>query len=277
VSFKGARNATADAEKRSKEDAKKRAEELAAKAKEPGTDFAALAKESTDEAAGKTSGGDLGFFTKDAMVKEFSDAAFAMQPGQISGVVESPFGFHVIKVEDKKAAVSTTLEQAQKKIAEQLLQKEQRPALAKAEADKVLAALKAGGNAEPEMAAAKVTWQATGELAASSRYLPGVGSSKEVSDAMAAVSKPGELYPQTVDVRGNLFIFRLKTRKDADMSKFDAEKRKEMTASASFSEGYTLFSAYEKEIREQMEKTAKIWMNPEYLALDDKQTSEKGS
>src|SRR6185437_6486926 len=97
---------------RTKDAAKKRAEEILAKVKAPGADFAALAKQYTDEPQGKTSGGDLGFFTRETMDKHFSDAAFALAPGAVSGVVETPFGFHIIKVEQKKPAISTKLADA---------------------------------------------------------------------------------------------------------------------------------------------------------------------
>jgi peptidyl-prolyl cis-trans isomerase D len=98
---------------------RKRAEELVAKAK-GGADFAKLANENTEEDAGKTRGGDLDFFEKNAMVKEFSDAAFAMKPGQVSDVVKTQFGLHVIKVTDRRDASKRTLEEARPMIEQQL-------------------------------------------------------------------------------------------------------------------------------------------------------------
>jgi parvulin-like peptidyl-prolyl isomerase len=86
-----------------KEAARKKAEDLLKQVK-AGKDFITLAKENTDEPQGKTNGGDLGYFSKGKMVPQFEDAAFALQPGQISDIVESPFGFHIIKVEDRKPA-----------------------------------------------------------------------------------------------------------------------------------------------------------------------------
>jgi len=86
-----------------KEAARKKAEDLLKQVK-AGKDFITLAKENTDEPQGKTNGGDLGYFSKGKMVPQFEDAAFALQPGQISDVVESPFGFHIIKIEDRRPA-----------------------------------------------------------------------------------------------------------------------------------------------------------------------------
>ena len=76
-----------------------------------GEDFAALAKELSDDASA-AQGGDLGFFEKGRMVPAFADAAFALQPGGISPVVETQFGYHVIKVEERRPAGPVPLDEA---------------------------------------------------------------------------------------------------------------------------------------------------------------------
>jgi peptidyl-prolyl cis-trans isomerase C len=67
-----------------------------------GADFAQLAAQYTEEPGGAESGGDLGYFGPNQMVQPFAEAAFRLQPGQVSDPVETPFGLHVIKVEDKR-------------------------------------------------------------------------------------------------------------------------------------------------------------------------------
>jgi hypothetical protein len=69
-----------------------------------GEDFAKLADEFTTDPSGKGRGGDLGWFGRGVMVRPFEDAAFALRPGELGGVVETAFGFHVIRVDERRAA-----------------------------------------------------------------------------------------------------------------------------------------------------------------------------
>lgn len=96
IAYKGAKDAPKTIT-RSKADAKKRAEEVVAKAKAPGADFTALVNEYSDDPGSKSRSGSVGKFTREKMTKPFSDAAFALKVDEVSNVVETDFGFHVIK------------------------------------------------------------------------------------------------------------------------------------------------------------------------------------
>ena len=95
VMYQGSKSA-ARSIKRSREEARARATE-ALDAIKRGQDFDKVVSAYTDEPGGAARRGALGKFTRDRMVKAFSDAAFALQVGEISPVIESPFGFHVIR------------------------------------------------------------------------------------------------------------------------------------------------------------------------------------
>ena len=98
---------------------KKQAEELLAKVK-AGADFADLAKKNSQDETSAVKGGDLDFFGKGRMVPEFDKVAFTLAPGQISDLVKTQYGFHIIKVTEKKPATTKTLEEVRPQIEDQL-------------------------------------------------------------------------------------------------------------------------------------------------------------
>jgi peptidyl-prolyl cis-trans isomerase SurA len=81
---------------RSQDEARRLADEVLKKARHPGADFAELANQYTEDPSGKGRGGRLGTFGRGRMVPTFDQATFALAPGEVSDVVETPFGYHII-------------------------------------------------------------------------------------------------------------------------------------------------------------------------------------
>ncbi|MQA29062.1 MAG: hypothetical protein GEU82_04375 [Luteitalea sp.] len=98
---------------------KARAEEVLGQARS-GADFAELAKKYSEDESNAANGGDLDYFGRGRMVPEFDLAAFAMEPGQISDLVKTQYGYHVIKLTDKKAGTSRPLDEVRQQITDQI-------------------------------------------------------------------------------------------------------------------------------------------------------------
>jgi peptidyl-prolyl cis-trans isomerase C len=98
-----------------------------------GADFATLAKANSTDPGGKT-GGDLGFFKKDDMVPEFAAAAFALKPGEITQTpVHTQFGWHVIKLVERRTAPPPTFDQAKDDLRQKMIQEYVQQAVAQAQ------------------------------------------------------------------------------------------------------------------------------------------------
>lgn len=118
-----ARHILIKVDNKAKEDEKVKAKERAEgilKRIKSGEDFAKLATEFSDDPGSKNKGGDLGFFPKGRMVPNFEKAAFALRVGEVSDIVETPFGFHIIKVEEKKESILQPYEKVKDKVKEKV-------------------------------------------------------------------------------------------------------------------------------------------------------------
>ncbi|HEY9103024.1 MAG TPA: peptidylprolyl isomerase [Chitinimonas sp.] len=93
----------ANADKAAKDAAKQKAEKLLSELKQNGNRFAELAKANSDDPGSAAQGGDLGFFGRGAMVKPFEDTAFKLKKGELSGLVETQYGYHILQLTDVRA------------------------------------------------------------------------------------------------------------------------------------------------------------------------------
>ncbi len=216
---------------------------LAAKKRvDGGEDFAKVATEVSEDEGSKQSGGDLGFFGKGRMVPPFEEAAFALEPGGLSDVVESRHGYHLIKVEEVKAPEITELASVRLDIAKQLMKEDAQNAKARALAQQVLTGMKAGKQvselgieglqlpedlattdpAKRDPFAPRV--ELTGWFAQNARYVPRVGVSPELATAAFALTDEQPTADQVFEVSNRFFVVRLKDRERPDPAKFEAEK-----------------------------------------------------
>jgi peptidyl-prolyl cis-trans isomerase C len=131
-----------DADAAAKTQARTKAAEILKEVK-AGKDFAALAKQHSQDPGSAQNGGDLGFFQQGQMVGPFNDVAFKLQPGAVSDLVETEFGFHIIKVAEKQASRTVPLEEVRPQL-EQYLERQNR----EQQTDAFVNGLKAKGKIE---------------------------------------------------------------------------------------------------------------------------------
>jgi peptidyl-prolyl cis-trans isomerase D len=200
---------------------KKQAEEVLAKAKS-GADFAKLATEYSQDDASKVKGGDLDFFPKGQMVPEFDKAVFSMKVGEISDLVKSQFGYHIIKLVDKKPAAKKTLDEVRAQIEDQL-KWERAQAEAQRVADDVAGKLKKPADFDGY---AKGRGLTVGESAMFSRDEPiaGLGMAPAVAER-AFDLKEGEVSEPIRTQQGFAFIT-VTGKQDSYIPKLDEVKAK---------------------------------------------------
>ncbi|MDP2340585.1 MAG: SurA N-terminal domain-containing protein [Deltaproteobacteria bacterium] len=248
--------------------------------KEAADTFAKVAEEVSEDSSAKQ-GGSLGLFGEGAMVKPFEDAAFALKKGDISDVVESKFGYHVIKVEEVQDATKKELAEVENDIAKQLAKENLQKTEARKVADEALAELKAGktmlqltnaiiqkppveGTPPPkpeDVDPYSPRVDNTGFFAKNARVVPRIGVSPEVVDlAFNKLSLEKPLHEEILDVNGRLFIVRLKGREQPDAAKFAAE-RDALEQTALQGRKAQVVEEFTKGLREK----AKIEKNPKLL------------
>jgi peptidyl-prolyl cis-trans isomerase D len=187
---------------RDEKEVKSRAEEVLKEAKS-GADFAALAKKYSQDEATAKNGGDLDFFGRGRMVPEFDTAVFAMQPGQISDLIKTQYGFHIIKLIDKKAGTTQPLSEVRTGLQEQLAM-ERAQTEAAAQAARLAGLIKKPADLESVAASNGLQVQESGMFAQTEPIL-GLGASPAVS-ARAFELTDGQVSEQLQTGRGFVFM-----------------------------------------------------------------------
>jgi peptidyl-prolyl cis-trans isomerase D len=166
-----------------------------------GGDFAKLAAANSDDPGSKAQGGELGFIVKGQTVPEFEKAAFSLQPGQTSGLVKTTYGYHIIQVEKHEPAHLASFEDVKGQLLSEAVQRVQTAEMQNL-ADKAVAELHKDP-AHPEKAAEALgTTVIHADNIQTGDPIPGIGTSKEFSDAIAPLRK-GEMTAGPIVLPGN--------------------------------------------------------------------------
>jgi peptidyl-prolyl cis-trans isomerase D len=191
--------------------ARKKAEDLLAQVK-AGGDFAALATKHSEDPGSAVKGGDLGLFPRGRMAPAFEAAAFGLEPGGLSDVVETPFGFHFIKVEERRPGGVKPLEAVREEIVA-TLKKERSYELARQQADADRRKM-VRGTAFAE-AVGDRTVEETPPFAAGGD-VPGLGPAKEFSESALAL-REGEV-SDLIETEGAIYLLTPFARVEAHLS-----------------------------------------------------------
>ena len=191
-----------------------------------GADFAELASKYSEDTSA-TRGGDLGFFDEKRMVKPFSDAAFAMEIGDTSEVVETRYGLHIIKVEAIEEASVQPLDEVESEIASELYAEDRAPQAAQEFARSLVGVF--DGTLDDEAAAAlldshNLDIQETGEFDGSARTVPKLGRAPEVVNAAFALTEVGSVSSEPIELTTGWVVFRIKAATEPDDATFAEEK-----------------------------------------------------
>ena len=224
--------------------------------------FADVAKAVSDDTETKDKGGDLGLVERLSLPGAFADLLFALQPGEVTQPVETPLGWYIGTVEEKKAPEQRPLDQVRTEIAAQLFMKEKAEALAKAAAEKALADVKAGKTLVELFPAApkdpnspfafnqetKPEAKQTGEFSSTADAIPQLGSAPEVQKAIFDKKDKG-LVDQLVTIGDAYAVVNVDERKVPSDEDF-ARQKDQLTLEAIKGKQFEVREAFLKALKQ---------------------------
>ncbi len=171
-------------------------------------DFSELAKSMSDDPGAAANGGDLGYFSRGTMVQEFEDVSFNMKVGQIKGPIKTNFGYHIIKLLDKKAKTIPPLDEVKKTIAKTLILDKQVSEFM----SKLSSYLKEANRKEVDKLIAKydLNWEQTGEYTLDDEVIPNIGEKPSIIRASTTLSKNKPLHNGLITDGNDSYVIFLK-------------------------------------------------------------------
>lgn len=261
-----------DADDAAKKAAKNKAEAARSRALK-GEAFEKLAKDLSEDAGSAREGGDLGYNTRGRMVAPFDDAQFALKVGDISEVVESRFGYHVIKVEGIREG-DVPVAEAQREIAEQQAKKAKADSLAKAAADKTAGELAAGLSIDALETRLKAEKEQAGDPAQAPLVKEtrpfGRGDSPilgldnaQVVETAFGLSEDNRLAKGPIKAGDSWIVVRLESRQTADKEEFKGAEEERLTDALLRRKRIEVLENYVHDLRKRAEADGNVRINPE--------------
>ena len=216
-----------------------------------GEDFAALAEELSQDPGSKSEGGDLGFFGRGQMVPPFEEAAFALDAGSISELVETSFGLHIIRTEEKRDAQEQTFDEVKQQLARDLLSAEAAGVKAREVADALQADVEGGQSLEDAARARELTLERSAPIGRrADGFVPGLGAAPELLSTAFTLDS-GASSSRVFEVGDKLALVQVLERIDADPG--DIEKAIEAKQEELLQQKRELrASAWINQLREQL-------------------------
>ena len=206
--------------------AKERADSLLAAIRHEGGDFAELARRFSQEPGAATSGGDLGWFGRGQMVKEFEDAAFALKPGEISAVVKTQFGYHILALEDRKASGTRPFAEVRSELRTQLA-RARGDSTARRSAEALRRRLALGGNAM--LLAAPHGGVVSAPPIVANEGVPGAGFAQGLGQDLPGASV-GTWLPKTYRAGVSFLVLRLREKAPQQPAAFEESRARAIEA-----------------------------------------------
>ncbi len=209
-------------------------------------DFAKVASETSDDPGSKAKGGDLGFFTKGRMVPEFEKIAFEGEPGKISAPVRTNFGYHLIRVEEKRPEKVTPFEEAKIELAKEEVSND----VFDKQIEELNAALQNNNKTKATQIAKNLgtKWEETAEFALSVSTIPKAQIGGKALAAVSQLTKESPLTASLIKENNTFFAAELVKRIDPKTEERDLKKVSDQLKSNRFRDS---FASWSEKIREK--------------------------